>query len=131
MIKILAKNKMVMTLIWIYGHFRINGNFEERNSAMLEDATAFGIGSTAVGIVQFVIGASSIAVLNFAAQKQVINTWRYFEKFFTFIRNIYIYIYIYKRVCVRAHTHTHTHILCCKNKFRGTPLFFHLFCQLN
>ena len=41
---------------------------------MLEDAEAFGIGSTVVGIVQFVIGASGIAVLNFAAQKQVIKT---------------------------------------------------------
>jgi hypothetical protein len=41
---------------------------------MLEDAKAFGIGSTIVGVVQFVIGASSIAVLNFAAQKQVIKT---------------------------------------------------------
>ena len=41
---------------------------------MLEDGKAFGIGSTIVGVVQFVIGASSIAVLNFAAQKQVIKT---------------------------------------------------------
>ena len=63
-----------MTLIWIYFHFRINGSLEERNIAMLEDAEAFGIGSAVVGIVQFVIGASAIAVLNFAAQKQVIKT---------------------------------------------------------
>ena len=84
-----------MTLIWIYVHFRINGSHEERNNAMLEDAKAFGIGSTAVGIVQFVIGASSIAVLNYAAQKQVIKTRRYFEKLF---RQIY-----------KKYTHTHTH----------------------
>jgi len=71
---------------------------------MLEDAKAFGISSTVVAIVQFVIGASSIAVLNFVAQKQVIETQRYFEKFFRQICKKYI------------QTLTHTHILCCKNK---------------
>jgi len=64
---------------------------EERNIAMLEDAEAFGIGSAVVGIVQFVIGASAIAVLNFAAQKQVIKTQRYFEKFFRQIYKKYIH----------------------------------------
>ena len=49
---------------------------------MLEDAKAFGIGSTIVGTMQFFIGASSIAVLNFAAQKQVIETQRYFGRLF-------------------------------------------------
>jgi hypothetical protein len=57
---------------------------------MLEDAKAFGIGSSVVAIVQFVVGASSIAVLNFAAQKQVINTQRYFEKFFRQIYRKYL-----------------------------------------
>ena len=80
---------MVMNLIWIYVHFRINGSYEERNNAMLEDAEAYAIGSTVVGVAQFVTGASSIAVLNFAAQKQVIKTWRYFEKFFRQIYRIY------------------------------------------
>lgn len=39
----------------------------------MEDSAAFGLGCTVVGIVQFAIGSSSIAVMNFAAQKQVIN----------------------------------------------------------
>lgn len=52
---------------------RINGSYDERNEAMMEDAEAFGIGCTVVGIVQLVISSSSIAVLNFAAQKQVIR----------------------------------------------------------
>jgi hypothetical protein len=39
--------------------------------ALMEDAAAFGIGCSVVGVVQFVIGASSIAVLNFVAQKQI------------------------------------------------------------
>jgi hypothetical protein len=55
-----------------YLYSRINGSYDERNEAMMEDAEAFGIGCTVVGIVQFAISSSSIAVLNFAAQKQVI-----------------------------------------------------------
>jgi hypothetical protein len=56
-----------------YFNFRINGSFEERNAAMMEDAEAYGIGCTTVGIVQLVISSSSIALLNFAAQKQVMR----------------------------------------------------------
>jgi hypothetical protein len=56
-----------------YLYFRINGSYEERNEAMMEDSEAFGIGCTTVGIVQLVISSSSIALLNFAAQKQVIR----------------------------------------------------------
>ena len=62
---------------------------------MLEDAKAFGISSTIVSVVQFVIGASSIAVLNFAAQKQVIKTRRYFGEFFRQIYNIYTFFVVY------------------------------------
>ena len=72
---------MVIASIWIYVYFRINASYEERNNAILEDAKAFGISSAIVGAVQFVILASSIAVLNYAAKKQVIKTWRYFGKF--------------------------------------------------
>jgi hypothetical protein len=54
-------------------YFRINGSYEERNEALMEDAEAFGIGCTVVGVVQFAISSSSISVLNFAAQKQVIR----------------------------------------------------------
>lgn len=56
-------------------YFRINGSYEERNEALMEDSAAFGLGCTVVGIVQFAIGSSSIAVLNFVAQKQVINIY--------------------------------------------------------
>jgi hypothetical protein len=62
---------------------------------MLEDAKAFGISSTIVSVAQFVIGASSIAVLNFAAQKQVIKTRRYFGEFFRQIYNMYIHSLLY------------------------------------
>lgn len=65
---------MVITSIWIYVYFRINSSYEERNNAILEDAKAFGISSAIVGLVQFVILASSVAVLNFVAKKQVIKT---------------------------------------------------------
>jgi hypothetical protein len=69
---------------------------------MLEDAKAFGIGSTAVGIVQFVIGASSIAVLNYAAQKQVIKTRRYFEKFFRKIYKKYTHTFFVVKINFKA-----------------------------
>lgn len=39
----------------------------------MEDSAAFGLGCTVVGIVQLAVGSSSIAVLNFVAQKQVKN----------------------------------------------------------
>jgi hypothetical protein len=56
-----------------YLYFRINGSYDERNEAMMEDAEAFGIGCAVVGIVLLAISSSSIAVLNFAAQNQVIR----------------------------------------------------------
>lgn len=68
------------TILCLFGGGRqlINGTYEERNNAMLEDAKAFGISSTIVSVVQFVIGASSIAVLNFAAQKQICRVRKLF-----------------------------------------------------
>ncbi|XP_021920941.1 multidrug resistance protein homolog 49-like isoform X2 [Zootermopsis nevadensis] len=61
------------TVLNIFGGGRqlINGSYEERNEALMEDSAAFGLGCTVVGIVQFAIGSSSIAVLNFVAQKQI------------------------------------------------------------
>ena len=84
-----------MISISIYVHFRINGSYEERNNAILEDAKAFGISSAIVGVVQFVILASSVAVLNFAAKKQVIKTWRHFGKSLRQIYNIHMYVLCY------------------------------------
>jgi hypothetical protein len=37
----------------------------------LEDSAAFGIGTTVVGLVQFVLGVLSISLLNYTAQQQV------------------------------------------------------------
>jgi hypothetical protein len=102
MIKILAKNTKAVTSVLIYVYFRTNGSYEERNNAMLEDARAFGISSTIVGVVQFVIGASSIAVLNFSAQKQVTKTRRYFAKFFRQIYNMHTFFVVqinFEAVC--------------------------------
>jgi hypothetical protein len=60
---------------------------------MMEDAAAFGIGCTVVGVVQFTIGSLSIAVLNFAAQKQVISIiimiWNVSSDEFIIFRLIY------------------------------------------
>jgi hypothetical protein len=50
---------------------RVNGSHEERSEALLEDSAAFGIGTTTVGLVQFVLGVLSISLLNYAAQQQV------------------------------------------------------------
>ncbi|KAJ9598418.1 hypothetical protein L9F63_010893, partial [Diploptera punctata] len=60
-------------VLQIFGGGRVleNGTLKERNSALLEDSSAFGIGCTVVGLVQFTIGVISIALLNYSAQKQI------------------------------------------------------------
>ncbi|XP_069680452.1 multidrug resistance protein homolog 49 isoform X2 [Periplaneta americana] len=62
------------TILSLFGGGKIlsaNASREERNDALLDDSAAFGIGCTVVGVIQFLIGSASIAVLNYAAQKQV------------------------------------------------------------
>jgi hypothetical protein len=106
-------------------YFRINGSHEERNEALMEDAAAFGIGCSVVGVVQFVIGASSIAVLNFAAQKQVINTaivlWN------VSVGKFIIFIMILKKVkCGKVHYIWSTNILQIFSLQYYTPLPSHI-----
>lgn len=64
--------KKTVPLVPIYKHVSsTNASAEENKKALIEDSQAFGIGCTVFALIQFVIGAISVDLFNYAALKSV------------------------------------------------------------
>lgn len=73
-----TSNPTVLLQIFSGGRVLVNGTWDERREALLEDSIAFGVGAICTAIIQFVFAVASISCLNYSAHKQIGRVRRLF-----------------------------------------------------